>query len=284
MIAIKFVFFFEDQRLSPLPIRLAHRRWRWARSFCRRWAEMICARVSPRASMCVCPVCRRARAHGRAGGARGGDGGRACGGQERLYCCVPRGLPGLACARSGSRSTRDRRPEPRRTCPRARLSSPASLACPPRRNLERQRVCGRATSRHPIPPFDRLVRAKFRGSGGAATATNPRRRARACPRRWSPACDCLSQRRAGAVAGSYRARGERWNVDGMLVRTGLDSSSSSRRPCRLLRHLRPRAARPASPGQRRPERLVDSEREGERERETPSGEGWGWSIDEKGGG
>ena len=28
MIAIKFVFFFEDQRLSPLPIRLSHRR-RW---------------------------------------------------------------------------------------------------------------------------------------------------------------------------------------------------------------------------------------------------------------
>ena len=90
------------------------------------------------------------------------------------------------------------------------------------------------------------------GVGGAATATNPRRRARACPRRWSLACDCLSQRRAGAVAESYWARGERWNVDGMLVRTGLDSSSSSRRPCRLLRRLRPRAARPASPGQRRP--------------------------------
>ena len=98
MIAIKFVFFFEDQRLSPLPIRLAHRRWRWARSFCRRWAEMICARVSPRASMCVCPVCRQARAHGRAGGARGGDGGRACGGQEQLYCCTS--WPPRSCLRT----------------------------------------------------------------------------------------------------------------------------------------------------------------------------------------
>jgi hypothetical protein len=136
----------------------------------------------------------------------------------------------------------------------------------------------------PHPTFRPLGPGKVPREWGAATATNPRRRARACPRRWSLACDCLTQRRAGAVAESYWARGERWNVGGMLVRTGLDSSSSSRRPCRLLRHLRPRAARPASPGQRRPERLVDSEREGERERETPSGEGWGWSIDEKGGG
>ena len=72
MIAIKFVFFFEDQRLSPLPIRLAHRRWRWARSFCRRWAEMICARVSAATLMRPSSVCLWEGGEGRAGGALGG--------------------------------------------------------------------------------------------------------------------------------------------------------------------------------------------------------------------
>ena len=73
MIAIKFVFFFdEDQRLSPLPIRLSHRRWRWTRSSCRRRAEMICARVSTATLMRPSSVCLWEGGEGRADGALGG--------------------------------------------------------------------------------------------------------------------------------------------------------------------------------------------------------------------
>ena len=73
MIAIKFVFFFdEDQRLSPLPIHLSHRRWRWTRSSCRRRAEMICARVSAATLMRPSSVCLWEGGEGRAGGALGG--------------------------------------------------------------------------------------------------------------------------------------------------------------------------------------------------------------------
>jgi hypothetical protein len=73
MIAIKFVFFFdEDQRLSPLPIHLSHRRWRWTRSSCRRRAEMICARVSTATLMRPSSVCLREGGEGRADGALGG--------------------------------------------------------------------------------------------------------------------------------------------------------------------------------------------------------------------